>query len=332
MVRKLMMFLLLCCSVSVFIEGKASKKFNIAVIYSYKGKGDKSLNDSAYSGLMKAKRDFGIEVREFDQKISVLDGEYQIRSLVKGGKYDLIIGIPKETKISIEKMAKEYPEQKFLVVNEKLEKPLPNVAVATFREEEGGFLAGVLSAMMTNTYSVGFIGSTGTESVKKYESGFKQGAKYMKKDIVTVSAYIDRESENPYFDIDTAKKLTENLIKKNKIGAVFHNAGGSGIGVLNAAQENGIHAVSSGQEEDKLALGTVLMSITTDLSVPIYQVIKDLKNGSFKGKEYSFGLSENAIRHTRFPYSADKIGKDNIKKLENIKEMIIRKEIRINNR
>ena len=326
------------CMMMIFIEGKVAgksntkteKKLNIAVIYSYKGKGDKANNDSAYAGLIKARNDFGIEFKEFTQKVSVLDGEYQIRAMAKGEKYDLIIGITKETKLSIEKVAPEFPNQKFLVINEKLVKPLNNVATVMFREEEAGFLAGTLAAMMTRTNSVGFIGSTGTDSVKKYERGFRQGAKYIKETLLIPVTYVDKESENPYFDIDAGKKVADTLIKRNRIGVVFHNAGGSGIGVLNAAQENGIFAISSGQEEDKVALGTVLTSIITDLSNPVYQIVKDLKNGNFKGKEYSVGLSEGAIKYTDFLYSRDKVGAENIKRLKDIKEKIIKKEIKVN--
>lgn len=325
MKNKLFLVILMFCSIISF--GANDKTINVAVIYSVRGKGDKSRNDFAYEGLMRAKKDFGIEFKEIIQKVSILDAEDQIKFLAKSGKYDLIIGIPHETQMAIRNMAREYPEQKFAVAYERLDSKIPNVATILFREEEGGFLAGALAAMMNKTYSVGFIGSTETENVKKYETGFKQGAKYINKNIVTVSSYID--GENPYFDIPLGKKKAEEMIKKYKTGVIFHDASGSGIGVLNAAQENKIFAVSSEQNEDKLAPGTVLTSVMTDLSTPVYTIVKSVVNGNFQGKEYYFGLSENAIKTTDFTYTKNTIGKEKLQKLEEIKEMIRSGKIKV---
>ena len=181
--------------------------------------------------------------------------------------------------------------------------------------------------MTTKTYSVGFIGSAQTPNVRKYEKGFKQGAKYINEKLVTVSAYV--EGESPRFDISGGKKKAEEMIKKYRTGVIFHDAGGSGIGILNAAQENKIFAISSGQNEDKLAPGTVLTSIMTDLSSPIYTVIKNTATGNFQGREYYFGLSENAIKTTGFIYTGDKVGKENIRKFEEIKNMIKSGKIKV---
>jgi len=297
MKNRLLLVILLLCSFLTFGTSKVKKQLNIAVIYSVRGKGDKNKNDFAYEGLMKAKRDFGIEFKEFTQRISVIDIEYQLRSLAKSEKYDLIIGIPEEMRPGVAVIAKEFPKQKFVVTYSPMDEKLPNVATILFREEEGGFLAGALAAMTTKTYSVGFIGSAQTPNVRKYEKGFKQGAKYINEKLVTVSAYVEGE--------------------------------GSGIGILNAAQENKIFAISSEQNEDKLAPGTVLTSIMTDLSSPIYTVKKNTATGNFQGREYYFGLSENAIKTTGFIYTGDKVGKENIRKFEEIKNMIKSGKIKV---
>ena len=97
MKNKLFLVILMLCSIISF--GANGKTINVAVIYSVRGKGDKSRNDFAYEGLMKAKKDFGIEFKEIIQKVSILDAEDQIKFLAKSGKYDLIIGIPHETEI-----------------------------------------------------------------------------------------------------------------------------------------------------------------------------------------------------------------------------------------
>ena len=327
MKNRLLLVILLLCSFLTFGTSKVKKQLNIAVIYSVRGKGDKNRNDFAYEGLMKAKRDFGIEFKEFTQRISVIDIEYQLRSLAKSEKYDLIIGIPEEMRPGVAVIAKEFPKQKFVVTYSPMDEKLPNVATILFREEEGGFLAGALAAMTTKTYSVGFIGSAQTPNVRKYEKGFKQGAKYINEKLVTVSAYV--EGESPRFDISGGKKKAEEMIKKYRTGVIFHDAGGSGIGVLNAAQENKIFAISSEQNEDKLAPGTVLTSIMTDLSTPIYTVVKNTANGNFQGREYYFGLSENAIKTTGFIYTGDKVEKENIRKFEEIKDMIKSGKIKV---
>ena len=119
------------------------------------------------------------------------------------------------------------------------------------------------------------------------------------------------------------------MIKKYRTGVIFHDAGGSGIGILNAAQENKIFAISSGQNEDKLAPGTVLTSIMTDLSSPIYTLVKNVATGNFQGREYYFGLSENAIKTTGFIYTGDKVGRETTRKFEEIKDMIKNGKIKV---
>ncbi|RRD39004.1 BMP family ABC transporter substrate-binding protein [Leptotrichia sp. OH3620_COT-345] len=327
MKNKMLVIILIFLSIVTFGTTETDAKLKVAVIYSVRGKGDKSYNDFAYEGLMKSKKDFGIEFKEFIQKISILDIEDQLRAMAKSKKYDLIIGIPKAIKLGIEKIAKEYPEQKFVVAYEAPEISLSNVATILFKEEEGGFLAGILAGMMTKSYSVGFMGSTETENVKRYEKGFRQGVKYVNKNTIIFSSYVD--GENPYFDIPLAKKKTENMIKKNRIGVIFHSAGGSGIGVLNAAQENGIFAIASEQNEDKLAPGTVLTSVMTDLSIPLYYIIKNTVKGKFKGEEYYFGLSDNAIKVTDFKYTVNIIGKEKLNKFQEIREMIRAGKIKV---
>ena len=97
---------------------KAEAPKKVAIVYSTGGKGDKSFNDSAYRGLEKAKAELGIEVSEYEPKDPTVEAKNQLTEYAQTGEYALIIGVGFTMKDSLQAVAKEYPDQKFALIDD----------------------------------------------------------------------------------------------------------------------------------------------------------------------------------------------------------------------
>jgi basic membrane protein A len=311
--------MLFLASVNVF----AAKPMKVGIVLSTGGLGDKSFNDSAYRGLEKAKQDLGIDFKYVEPASSAEDENY-LREYADAG-YDLIIATGFTMTDATATVAKDYPEAKFALIDDAVD--IENVRSLTFAEKEGAFLAGALAAMMSKTGVVGFIGGMEVPLIKKFQRGYEEGAKYINPDIKVISTYT--ASQNPFNDPVKGK---ENTISQINQGAdvVFHAAGGTGLGVIDAAREKGVFAIGADSNQDGIAPGTVLTSILKNVDVAVYDTIKSVQDGNFKGGIEVFGVKENGVGVTDFEFSKDKIGEANLQRLQEITDKIKAGEIKIN--
>ena len=234
------------------------------------------------------------------------------------GEYDLIIGVGFTMKESVIAAATAYPDQKFAIVDETIT-GLPNVTSLTFKEHEGSFLVGALAAMMSKTGTVGFIGGMENPVIQKFEAGFAQGAKYINPDIKVLSVYIG--GSNAFNDPASAKTKTETLIQQ-KADVVYHAAGGSGAGVFQAAKEKNVYAIGVDSDQDDIVPGTILTSMMKYVDVATFNIVKDTLEGKYTNEHHEYGVKENGVGTTNFKNTKDKIGEENIKKLDQIKQDI----------
>lgn len=129
------------------------------------GLGDQSFNDSGFQGLMKARDELGIT---FDYREIKDTGTYEkgLTQLVREGN-DLVVGLGYSMQADLEKVAKKYPKQRFVLIDSVSD--LDNVTSVTFKEDEGSFLAGALAAMTSKTGTIGFIGGSDADVIKRFK-------------------------------------------------------------------------------------------------------------------------------------------------------------------
>lgn len=320
--RKILSLILsLFFTVSLF----ASNPLKVGIVLSTGGLGDKSFNDSAYRGLLKAKKELGIEFKYVEPTSPAEDEEY-LREYVEAG-YDLIIATGFQMTASARNVAKDYPNTKFVIIDDIID--LPNVRSIVFKEEEGSFIVGALAALMSKNNVVGFVGGMENPLIKKFDAGFRQGAKYIKPNIKVLSVYTT--GPNPFNDPVRGK---ENAISEINQGAdvIFHAAGGTGIGVISAAKEKGVYAIGVDSNQDDVAPGTVLTSMIKNVDVAVFDTIKNLKNGKFEPGIALYGVKDDGVGVTDFKYTKDIIGTEKLKTLQNVKKKIILGEIDIKNK
>ncbi|MCJ8342361.1 MAG: BMP family ABC transporter substrate-binding protein [Cetobacterium sp.] len=319
--KKLITFALgMMLAVSAF-----AKPLRVGIVLSTGGLGDKSFNDSAYKGLEKAKEDLGIEFKYVEPASPAEDEEF-LRQYADAD-YDLIIATGFQMTEAAKAVAADYPDLKFAMIDDVID--LPNVKSLTFKEEEGSFLVGALAAMMSKTGTIGFVGGMENPLIKKFQVGYEQGAKYVNPKIKVLSVYTT--GPNPFNDPVRGK---ENAISQINQGAdvVYHAAGGTGIGVIDAAKEKGVYAIGVDSDQDGVAPGTVLTSMIKRVDVAVYDTVKSVKDGDFKPGLTVYGVAENGVGMTDFQFTKEKIGAEKIAKLDEIAKKIADKEIIVNNK
>lgn len=275
--------LLTGCSSSATVEEKNEQK--IGILLADAGLGDESFNDSAFRGLEKARDEFGVI---FDYR-EAPDGDYekQLTELVEQGN-DLVIGLGYSVKEAIENIAKKYPEQSFLLIDETSE--LENITSITFKEHEGSFLVGVVAAMTSKSGKIGFIGGLDIPLIHRFKIGFEQGVKY-----VNPNAEVMADYANTFVDAEIGSQLALQQINQG-VDFIYHSAGFTGFGVLQTAQEHQIYGAGVDSDQFFVAEKAVVTSMMKNVDNALYDVAKMLvEEGKLDAPSYQLGLAENGV-------------------------------------
>ncbi|MBT9158480.1 MAG: Membrane lipoprotein TmpC [Firmicutes bacterium] len=271
----------------------APKAFTVGVVLSVGGRGDNSFNDAAIVGLERAKAELGI-VYTYQEPKEVPQME-EFHRLYAQQKVDLIIGVGFLQADAIRKVAAEFPNQKFAVVDTVID--LPNVKSLVFREHEGSFLAGALAAMLTTTNNVGFVGGMQIPLIGRFEKGFAHGVEHVNtlrgKSVVVQSAYIGTTGA-AFRDPVRGKELALAQIAQGA-DIVYHASGGSGQGVFEAAAEKGVKAIGVDSNQNWIKPGSIVASMLKRVDVAVFGAVKATKEGAFVAGANSFGVKEGGV-------------------------------------
>jgi basic membrane protein A len=303
------------------VEDKTTvSKMKVGIVMSTGGLGDKSFNDAAYKGLELAKEELGINFKYVEPQSSAEDEQF-LREYAEAN-YDLIIATGFQMRDAAAKVAKDYPNIKFLMIDDVVKEG--NVKNILFKEAEGSFLVGAVAGMMTKTDVVSFVGGMELPLIKRFLNGYTQGVKYIKPNAKVLSLYIG--GQNPFNDPVKAKEGALSQIKAGS-DVLYHASGASGIGVIEAAKDKGVYAIGVDSDQDGIAEGVVLTSMIKNIDVVVLETIRDLSKGEFKVGTHEYGVKENGVGTTEFLFTKEIIGETNLKKLAEIKEKIKSGEI-----
>ncbi len=303
---------------SVFAAGAAEEPVDedvlrVGVVFSIGGLGDESFNDAAYAGLQRAVDTFGVTF-DYVEPDDVAEMEDHQRSFVEAG-YDLVIAIGFLQESGLEAVAADYPDAKLAIVDSVVD--APNVASLIFKEHEGSFLVGALAAMMTETGTVGFVGGMEVPVIHNFQIGYEQGVDYVDSDVEVLINYA-----GDFGDPGRGKELA---ISQEGRGAdiIYHAAGGTGMGVFEAAEELGFYAIGVDSNQDHIAPGYILTSMLKRVDVAVYDTVADLVDGEFRPGVHEFGVADEGVGTTDFEYTRDVIPQEVLDRLDEIKAQII---------
>lgn len=253
------------------------------------GVNDQSFNQSAWEGLQRAKKELGNKVSYQESK---QDADYPANlETLYDAKNDLIWGVGFKMADAILLAAKQNPKQKYAIIDYSYGDKTPkNVIGVMFKAEEGAFLAGYLAAKMSKTGTLGFIGGMSVSIIHSFQYGFKAGAKFANPKI----NFLEQYSES-FTDAAKGKAIANQMIGKGA-DVIFHAAGAVGDGVIEAVKEKNKMAVGVDRDQNYLAPKNVITSSMKRIDNAIYNVVKDLNNGTFKGgTTIEYGLKDGAV-------------------------------------
>ena len=291
----------------------------IGVVFSIGGLGDESFNDAAFEGMQRAEADFDITF-DYVEPDDVAEMEDHQRAFVEAG-YDLVIAIGFLQESGLEAVAADYPDARLAIVDAVVD--APNVASLIFKEHEGSFLVGALAAMMTDTGTVGFVGGMEVPVIHNFQIGYEQGVQHVNLDTQVLVNYA-----GAFNDPGRGKELA---ISQHARGAdiVYHAAGGTGMGVFEAAQEEDFYAIGVDSDQDHLAPGHILTSMLKRVDVAVYEIVQDVVEGEFRPGVHEFGVADEGVGTTDFEYTRDIIPQDVLDRLNEIRQQIIDGQIQV---
>lgn len=260
-----------------------------AVVFDMGGKFDKSFNEGVFNGVEKFAKETGIKYREFEVT-NPSQREQAIRRMAQRGS-DVVLGVGFAQASAIEKVAKEFPNVKFAIIDAVVE--LPNVQSIVFKEHEGSFLVGILAAMASKTGKVGFVGGMDIPLIRKFACGYAQGAKHAKADaevFENMTGSTPAAWNNPTKGAELAKSQFD-----RGADVVYAAAGSTGIGVLQAAKDNGKFAIGVDSNQNHLQPGTMLTSMLKRVDVAAYETFKSAMDGTFEPGFKVLGLADNGV-------------------------------------
>jgi len=260
-----------------------------AVIYDMGGKNDKSFNEAAFAGAEKFKADTGIEYREFEIQNDA-QREQAMRRFAQDGNSPIVaIGFSQAS--ALEKVAKEFPDVKFAIVDMVVD--LPNVRSIVFNEHEGSFLVGVMAAKASKASKVGFVGGMDIPLIRKFACGYVGGVKSVD---ANIEVFENMTGTTPAAWSDPVKgaELAKSQFDRGA-DVVYHAAGGTGIGVLQAAADAGKLGIGVDSNQNYLHPGHVLTSMLKRVDVAVYNAFMDVKDDKWTSSFYVLGLKEGGV-------------------------------------
>ena len=221
------------------------KQYSVSMISDVAGINDHSFNQSAWEGLQRAEKDLNVKVKYLESK---QDADYttNVETLVDEGT-DLIIGVGAKLAPIIEQAAKDYPDQKFIIVDETYEDIPKNVETIIFNAEQSAFLVGLIAGKMTKTNNVGFIGGMDISPINAYKYGYMAGVKTANNNCTLQTQYA-----NSFSDQAKGKAIASQMIS-NKADIIFIAGGDIGTGAIEAIKEANKYAIGVDRDQSDLA-------------------------------------------------------------------------------
>jgi basic membrane protein A len=296
----------------------------VGMAYDVGGRGDQSFNDSAAAGMDKATAEFGMTSDESEAENGEAENarEERLRTFADNG-FDPIIAVGFAYAPALTKVAEEYPDVHFAIIDDSSLADVPNVASLVFAEEQGSFLVGAAAALKTESDHIGYIGGVETPLLQKFEAGYVAGAKAVNPDITVDTTYLSQPPDFSGFGDPAKGKTTAQGMYDAGADIVYAAAGGSGAGVFEAASESGTKAIGVDSDQyntaDPSVKDVIMTSMLKNVDVAVYEYLKQVSDGTFPAGVTTYDLSVNGVGYSTSGGFIDDI----TSKLDDYKQQII---------
>lgn len=304
-------------SLAASAQTKPPSDIKIALILDKGGKDDKSFNASAFQGASKAKDQLKIQLKVVE---ATDDNAFEplLRSFAQKD-FDLIIAIGVSQQEAVKKVAPQFPNLKFAIVDAEVK--APNVRSILFQEHEGSYLVGAVAALTSKANTFGFIGGMDIPLIRRFGMGYEAGIKKVKPGAKVISNYIGVTADawnNPA----KAKELARSQYSSGA-DTVFAAAGASNAGLFDAAEEKKAFAIGVDSNQNWIKPGRVLTSMLKRVDIGVFMTIMDLVGGAFSPGLKRYGLANQGVDYAMDEHNAKLVPEDVRKKVNAIKADIV---------
>jgi len=294
-----------------------------AVVFDMGGKFDKSFNQGVYDGVERFKEESGIEYREFEVT-NETQREQALRRMAQRGA-NPILGVGFAQAGPMETVAKEFPDVQFTLIDGVVD--LPNVQSVVFKEHEGSFLVGLLAAMASESDMVGFVGGMDIPLIRRFACGYEQGAKHADS---TVDVIQNMTGTTPaaWNDPGRGSELAKGQFDRG-VDVIYAAAGGTGVGVYQAAKDAGKLAIGVDSNQNYLQPGTMLTSMLKRVDVAAYNAFKQAQEGTWEPGMQVLGLAEDGVGWSVDEHNESLISEDMVAAVDAAIEAIVSGELAV---
>jgi len=340
-IKHLLLLLILALTGASCITRTAARRegcqIKVGIVFDIGGKNDRSFNAAAWEGVRRAEKDMPICLYDVEPG-NPTSIEPAMRAYAEKG-FDLIIGVGFAQGPILKRVATDYPNIKFAIVDGVImeddgKTPKSNVASLVFREHEGSYLVGMIAAEKSKTGVLGFLGGMDIPLIHRFQKGYEEGAKAVNPKVVVIPNYVgvtDGAWNNP----GKGKELALAQIEKGA-DVIFTAAGNSGLGAFDAVEQYGktngeankfVIGVDSNQNAVKP--GFVLTSMVKRVDNAVYDVVKEVLSGKFDGGFHTFGLDKDGVAYALDQYNKPLISEQTLQDVEAAKAKIVAGEIKV---
>jgi basic membrane protein A len=286
----------------------------LAMVTDVGGLGDRSFNDSAYAGLLTAKKDLHADIAVLQSRSAA---DYQPNLTVLAAKdYDEIFAIGYLMARDTDEVAARFPNAHFTIIDAIV--PEPNVASVTFREQEGSFLAGAAAAMASKTKTIAFLGGVDIPLLRKFEAGYTAGARQIDPTITVLVKYAGS------FDDPAAGKELADVLLGQHADIIYAAAGKAGLGALEAIKSApGTYLIGVDTDQDAMLPGRVLTSMVKRVDIGVLTIARDAASQKPPDGHVELGLKDGAIGLTDFRYTRHALTPAQFHELDVLRDAII---------
>jgi basic membrane protein A len=243
-----------------------------AIIFDLGGKFDKSFNEAAFNGAQRWATETGGTFKELEMQ-SEAQREQALRQLAEGGANPIVMtGFAFGDTLNA--VAADFPDTKFGIIDMVVDQP--NVKSVVFNEHEGSYLVGMMAGLASKSGTVGFIGGMDIPLIRKFGCGYAQGVMAANP---AAKVVLNMTGTTPAAWNDPVKgaELTKAQISQGA-DVIYAAAGGTGIGVLQTAADEGILSIGVDSNQNYMHPGQVLTSMMKRVDNAVYAAFTEGEN------------------------------------------------------
>lgn len=323
-------------------HARASKKLSV-LLYISGALGDLGFFDSANAGVARAQKELGVSTKVVQQADNT-QWQTQILALAGSGRYDLIILDASDPAMltATQALIHRYPHQRIIDFDDNYFSTKPHYSASVssiiYKQNEGSFLAGALAAMVTDSNLpyvshkkiIGMVGGMNIPVIVDFYDGYAQGAASVDPKIQVRVTYIGGSGSNDTWNNKPKGAQLARALYNDGAAVVYQVAGGSGLGVLAQAQQQGRYAIGVDSNQDQIAKGHVIGSVVKRVDNSLFDLIKlDMNNQLKGGYVYFYGLTNHGVDLTRDAETRKIISPAMYKKLDQLEAQVASGKIKV---